>query len=135
MKTILKYDYFLQLTVLILSVSWLSVDLIFLKGYNFFWFYPLVGLTQLFSFIVRLFIPYKKTSLFILYGIIIMPVWIAIFLVLAFNLQEAVVSPMLLLMIAALFLSPPMAILYVLDCRAVYKRSIYRIQKFLNLVN
>ena len=136
MKTFFKIDAWLQMPLCIIALILLPVAL-FLNQKLITYIYLVTGLVQLCSFLIRLMLPYPKSKLYKLYGWLMMPVWIMLLL---FMLNTANVGwPLgllvLIYMVAALFFSPIIAIAYAQDCWSVYKASIYKIQKFLQLVN
>jgi len=136
MKRFFKIDYYVQAFTLI-SILILLPFIYTITPRYFLLLYFIAGMIQLFSYVLRLTMRYRKSILFKLYGWSILPVWAALFTGWYGYVQNSdfIICLCLFILIAALFYSPVMAILYVLDCRRVYKASVYRIQKFLQLVN
>jgi len=74
MKTFAKYDFYIQLLILIIGIiSIFTIDNSFIEGLSF---YFIVGISQLISYIMKLFFKGEKSVLFIVYGIFIIPIWI-----------------------------------------------------------
>lgn len=136
MKAFFKIDAWLQMPLSIIALILLPVA-VFLDQELLVYIYLITGLAQLCSFLIRLMLPYPKSTLFKLYGWLMMPVWIVLLLAMLNTPNPGWPLGMLVLlyMIAALFFSPLLAIAYALDCRSVYKASIYKIQRFLQFVN
>jgi hypothetical protein len=136
MKRFFKTDFYIQACTVICAVMLLPVVYLYASNYLLL-LYLAVGLIQLISYLIRLSMHYKKTPLFRLYGIFMIPVWLALLMgITALSLQsESLTTICLWVLLAALFFSPIMAIIYALDCRKVYKATHYKIQKFLHLVN
>ena len=81
MKIFFKIDFYLQVLIFIGMVSYLIFEYItanFLK--NLFYFYYIVGGFQIFSFFIRIFLKYKKSKSYKIYGILLIPVWITLLL-------------------------------------------------------
>ncbi|RQO32190.1 hypothetical protein DBR32_00825 [Taibaiella sp. KBW10] len=136
MKTFLKYDYYFQLFLLLAGIGLILTELLFTGLAYSGALYVFIGGAQLLSFLIRLCMPYKKSVHYIVYGFMILPVWLIIMLFLLDGINDGASRKLFLYcLIAALFYSPLMAISYIMDCRATYRRLTFRIQKFLNLSN
>lgn len=80
MKNFLKIDFFLQLycsilmLIIMFFISIFKYDLIyFMKSFVY------ISIIQLVSYIIRLFIKYKKTFFYYLYGVFVTPFWLYFF--------------------------------------------------------
>ncbi|HCA07736.1 hypothetical protein [Chryseobacterium sp.] len=111
MKTFVKIDFYSQLFFLgVGALAALSEGILF--------FYFIVGIPQLISFLIRLFLPIKKSVFYIIYGILIIPVWVSILSAYTdYNISQFL-DPILL---ASLFYSPVMAAIYIYDYNRVCK--------------
>jgi hypothetical protein len=120
MKTFAKNDFYIQFYILLTVIAFIILG-IFVLGYAAFLFYFVVGISQLISFIIKAFQKTKKSWMYIVYGIFIMPVWISWLIVLAFNSNNDVTNFFGCILIASIFYSPVLAIIYVYDCYKLYK--------------
>jgi len=118
MKTFLKYDYFIQLIILIVCIVGAVIHY---KDWKFIEFYYLVGGAQLISYLIRLFLKLKQSSEFRVYGLTIMPVWICLLLVDQKIYNELTMALMGIFLLLSLLYTPIMAILYVYDCYNTYE--------------
>ncbi|KAB1230916.1 hypothetical protein [Chryseobacterium viscerum] len=118
MKTFTKYDYFIQLIILIVCIVGAVMRY---KDWKFIEFYFVVGGVQLISYLIRLFLKLKQSSEFRVYGLTVMPVWICLLLVDQKIYNEFTMALMGIFLILALFYTPIMAILYVYDCYNTYE--------------
>lgn len=136
MRSFFKTDLYVQVFAIICALILLPVVYLYASNYLLL-LYISVGIIQLISYLIRLSMGYKKSTIFRLYGILMMPVWAALLIgITALSIQsESLTTICLWVLLAALFFSPIMAIIYALDCRKVYKATHYKIQKFLQLVN
>ncbi|PWN72236.1 hypothetical protein C1631_006455 [Chryseobacterium phosphatilyticum] len=118
MKEFVKYDYYLQLMIIITGtlISILEVERWGLMG-----FYFIVGIPQLISFLIRLFFLSKKSVAYIIYGVVIIPVWISLLVLYQFNPNKDISIFFGYILIGALLYSPVMAIMYVCDCYKIYE--------------
>ncbi|MDQ0595137.1 hypothetical protein QFZ37_003506 [Chryseobacterium ginsenosidimutans] len=119
MKTFAKNDYYIQFYILIAGLVSIIIGLEL--GYGIFLFYFVVGIPQLISFFIRAFQETKKSLRYIIYGFFIMPVWISWLAVLGFNNNNDVTNFFGYILVASVFYSPLLAILYVYDTYRVYK--------------
>lgn len=92
-----------------------------LGGYIFLLFYYVTGGAQLISFLIRLFLPIKKSVFYIIYGLLIVPVWISMLLIYSSDADYNISHALMPVLIAALFYSPVMAVVYIYDNYRVYK--------------
>ncbi|MNT05387.1 hypothetical protein D3C71_412330 [compost metagenome] len=136
MKSFFKTDLYVQVFNIICALILLPVVYLYASSYVLL-LYIAVGIIQLISYLIRLSMDYKKSTLFRLYGILMMPVWAALLMgITALSIKSGALAAICLwILFAALFLSPIMAIVYAVDCWKVYKAANYKIQKFLHLVN
>lgn len=118
MKTFIKYDYYIQVLFLIAGIN---ATLVEFQEWNILTFYFVVGIPQLISFLIRLFLKSKKSGRYIVYGIMIIPVWISLLLAVVCKGEEYVVNLAGPLMIYALFYSPILALVYIYDCYSQYE--------------
>ncbi|PXW16295.1 MULTISPECIES: hypothetical protein [Chryseobacterium] len=118
MKTFLKYDYFIQLIILIVCIVGAVMHY---KDWKFIEFYYGVGGAQLISYLIRLFFKLKQTSEFRVYGLTIMPVWICLLLVDQKIYNEFTMALIGIFLLLSLLYTPIMAILYVYDCYNSYE--------------
>ncbi len=116
MKTFFKYDYYLQITFLIAySIGFLINWLFNLVTNYLLYFYFIVGGIQLLSYLLRALMDYPKDWFYKVYGISILPVW-TILLLICIGLMkdmEIITEFCLMILVAALFYSPILALGYV----------------------
>ncbi|UKB81114.1 hypothetical protein [Chryseobacterium sp. MEBOG07] len=114
MKTFTKYDYYIQLFFIIIGPQAFIIG--GLSGFILFYF--IVGIPQLISFLIKLFLGTKKSVSYIMYGIVIVPVWIIVMILFTEkNLNDFFGYALM----AALLYSPVMAVVYVYDCYNTYE--------------
>lgn len=121
MKTSIKNDFYIQLLFLVIGLILVFLGIVVFENATVFLFYFVVGIPQLISFISRAFQKTKKSWLFIVYGIFIVPVWISWLIILAFNNNNDVTNFFGYILIASVFYSPVLAILYIIDCYKTYE--------------
>ncbi|SFT34338.1 hypothetical protein SAMN05421857_0210 [Chryseobacterium formosense] len=115
MKTFLKIDYYLQLTVffgyLVIGILYQLIENnLFSVWFNF---YFVVGGVQLVSYLLKVMIRFC-TDLFIkIYGILILPIWIYLLL----NKINFPLDLFSFIPVTGIFLSPIMAVAYLFYCR------------------
>ncbi|MCQ9638009.1 hypothetical protein MP478_01305 [Chryseobacterium sp. WG14] len=114
MKEFTKIDFYTQMFFLIIGpVAFIMGGL---SGLVLFYF--IVGIPQLISFLVKLFLGIKKSVWYITYGIVVIPFWITVMIL----FKEKILNDFFgYILIAALLYSPVMAGLYVYDCYKTYK--------------
>ncbi|WP_223605637.1 hypothetical protein [Chryseobacterium sp. OSA05B] len=113
MRTFVAIDFYIQLVMLMIGILLASF-----QGYAALLFYYVTGGTQLISFLIRLFLPVRKSVFYIIYGILIIPVWISILLTYTdYNISQFFYQ----VLFASLFYSPVMAVMYIYDYYSVYK--------------
>ncbi|WP_415328078.1 hypothetical protein [Chryseobacterium sp. MMS23-Vi53] len=117
MKTFAKNDFYIQLSLFIIGLITVFLGIVVFENAVVYLFYFIVGIPQLISFIIRAFQEIKKSWLYIVYGIFIIPVWISWLIILAFNNNNEVTN----VLIASIFYSPFLAIIYVYDTYEFYK--------------
>lgn len=119
MKTFLKIDYYLQLTVFLAYI-------VFGITYGFFndklfiiWiaFYFVVGGFQLVSYIIRIFTGSRNDLFIRFYGFMIVPIWI----VLLFDRLGITIDRLSFIPAYGLLTSPFLSITYLLYCREKFK--------------
>ncbi|MFY7844321.1 hypothetical protein [Chryseobacterium gambrini] len=121
MKTFVKNDFYIQLSFLVIGLILVFLGIVVFENATVFLSYFIVGIPQLISFISRAFQKTKKSWLFIVYGIFIVPVWISWLIILAFNNNNDVTNFFGYILIASVFYSPVLAILYIIDCYKTYE--------------
>ncbi|SFN03899.1 hypothetical protein SAMN05421594_0559 [Chryseobacterium oleae] len=116
MRTFVIIDFYIQLIMLMTGMILASFG-----GYNFLLFYYVTGSAQLISFLIRLFLPIKKSVFYIIYGILIIPVWVSILLKYASVANYDISQILMSVLFASLFYSPVMAVIYIYDYYRVYE--------------
>ena len=120
MKTFFKYDFYFQTIIFIAYiVGWFIIEHcdLFFENY-FLLFYHLIGGVQLLSYLIRFGLKYPKNLMYILYGILIIPVW----LIYLYNIQiERVDGLPYYILFSGFFYSPLLAISYIIYTYITYK--------------
>ncbi|MDW9382427.1 hypothetical protein [Chryseobacterium sp. JV558] len=114
MKTFAKYDYYIQLFFIIIG----PMTFIFGGLSGLILFYFIVGIPQLISFLIKLFLGTKKSLLYIAYSIVIIPVWIIVTML---YMEKHINDFFGYILMASLLYSPVMAAAYVYDCYNTYE--------------
>lgn len=125
MKTFFTIDFYVQIVIFFVMIIYLIVEYITTDFVNqIFYFYYIVGGFQILSFIVRLFLIYKKSKFYKTYGFLLIPVWIVFLLSVflpgknidlgLFN-QLGVIS--FLMLYIAFFYAPILSVLYIFEIR------------------
>lgn len=112
MKTFFKYDFYFQLLMLIAYLlGWIFIKLFNIDWENYFLlFYYAVGGAQLISYLLRLMMKYHKNWMYIIYGILIIPVWLILF----YEIQiEKVGGFYFYILFFSLAYSPVLALVYI----------------------
>lgn len=120
MKTSLKNQYYLQLFILIIGV--LSAIVGCFLGFGSMLFYFIVGIPQLISFLTRIFKKDKKSIIYIIYGIFILPVWIILLMIFCFRSEFINANFLGIILTISLICSPIMAVFYVYDAYKISKQ-------------
>lgn len=120
MKIFLKIDFYIQILFLIAGiVSIFIMTDSYVQGISFHFF---VGIPQLISYIVKLFFKIEKSPIFIIYGILILPIWIALLLLEIFKEYHYEVFNLFGgILIGGFLYSPILALLYIFDNYKMYK--------------
>jgi hypothetical protein len=119
MKTFIKYDFYFQILFLIIGIiSIFIMDDSYIQGILFYFF---VGIPQLISYIIKLFFKIEKSSIFIIYGVLILPVWISVLLLIIFESHYEVFNMVGGILIAGFLYSPILALLYIFDNYKLFK--------------
>ncbi|SFH91315.1 hypothetical protein [Halpernia frigidisoli] len=129
MKTFFKIDSIVQQSVFLIFIAYLIFNYFIIKHLEkIFYFYYFVGGFQLVSFLIRLFLKYKKSTFFKVYGYLIVPVWTILFSMILLQGKNIdlgefnkIAGLFFLLLYAAFFYSPILSIFYILDIKKVYK--------------
>jgi hypothetical protein len=117
MKTFAKYDFYIQLLILIIGIiSIFIMDNSSIGGLSF---HFIVGISQLISYIIKLFFKEEKSILFIIYGIFILPIWISLLLLILFKSQAY--NLLITIPFLGLFYSPVLALVYIFDTYKFYQ--------------
>ncbi|SHG52778.1 hypothetical protein SAMN05421866_0726 [Chryseobacterium oranimense] len=117
MKTFAKYDFYIQLLILIIGIiSIFTMDNSFIGGLSF---HFIVGISQLISYIIKLFFKEEKSILFIIYGVFIMPIWISLLLLVIFKSQAY--NLLLVIPFFGVYYSPILALVYIFDAYKFYQ--------------
>lgn len=117
MKKFVKYDLYVQLFFLIVGCL-----VTIIKGWDgWILFYFIVGIPQLISFFVKIFLKIRISSLFLIYGVTIVPVWISIVILKIVGSDYQVTGIPVCIVMMAFFYSPFMALLYVFESHNLYK--------------
>ncbi|RLJ33199.1 hypothetical protein CLU97_2675 [Chryseobacterium sp. 7] len=114
MKAFVKYDYYVQLFFIIIGPQ--AFTFAGLSGFVLFYF--IVGIPQLISFLIKLFLGKKKSVFYIAYGIVIIPIWI---IVTVLFIEKNINDFFGYILMASLLYSPVMAAAYVYDCYSTYE--------------
>lgn len=124
MKKFFVIDFWVQLFVFVLVTIYLLIEyFVFNKDNEWIYFYFIVGGFQLISFIIKSFSNYKKSILFKIYTITILPIWISLLFIFPLGNINSVAYVLLMILIFGLYISPFLSILYLLDCYLTYKYS------------
>lgn len=116
MKNFIKYDLFVQ-TFFLIAGCLVTI----IEGWEgWILFYFIVGIPQLISFLVKIFLKIKTSPLFLIYGIAILPVWISIVILKTIGIDYQVTDIPVCIIMMAFFYSPFMALLYVIESHNLY---------------
>lgn len=120
MKTFAKYDFYVQLLILITGIiSIFTMDNSFIEGVSF---YFIVGIPQMISYIIKALFLKEKSVLFIIYGIFIIPIWISLLLLILFQSQGIKAYELFIIIpFFGLFYSPVLALVYIFDSYKLYQ--------------
>jgi|GEM_PF-674441 len=123
MKTFFKIDVIVQQLVFGIMIFYLIFNYqqnTF--GGKIFYFYYAVGGFQLVSFLIRFLLNYKKSLIFKIYGFLLLPVWITLFLsgiLQGENINLGVLNKIAgifwFLLYASFFYAPVLSVLYIFD--------------------
>jgi hypothetical protein len=120
MKTFFKYDFYFQCIIFIAYIiGWLIIEHYDLISENYFLsFYHIIGGAQLLSYLIRFGLKYPKNLMYIVYGILIIPVW----LIYLYDIQiEKVGGIFFYILFSGFFYSPLLAISYIIYTYITYK--------------
>lgn len=129
MKKFLQIDFWVQLIVLIVTLSYIALNSIENNELNsyIYYFYFIVGISQFISFIIRLFLNYKKSFIFVAYGILVSPIWLILILFYLFKenmnnvLSDNLTTGILSFLIISLFYTPILSLIYIGEIFSTYK--------------
>lgn len=115
MKTFLKIDYYIQITVFFGYIIFALINSQLQNGFAqvWFYFYYVVGAFQLISYLTRIFLGFWKDLFIKIYGIMILPIWL-ILLLEKFYIN---IDPLFFILFYGLFTSFVMAFFYLFYCR------------------
>ncbi|MBT2622478.1 MULTISPECIES: hypothetical protein [Chryseobacterium] len=119
MEKWITYDYYIQLSCLIMGITAAFIG-VFL-GVGFILFYFIVGIPQLISFFIKALQQKKKSIVYIVYGIGIIPVWLSVAVVGLNPNDNDVTNFFGFILIAALIYSPVLAFLYTYETYKIYQ--------------
>lgn len=122
MEKWITYDYYIQLSCLIIGIIAAFVGIFF--GVGFMLFYFIVGIPQLISFLIKAFHQKKKSIVYIIYGIGIIPVWFSITII-GLNQDNDITNFFGFILIASLIYSPVLAFLYTYETYKIYQSLKY----------
>lgn len=120
MKIFFKYDFYFQCIIFIAYIiGWLIIEHYDLISENYFLsFYHIIGGAQLLSYLIRFGLKYPKNLMYIVYGILIIPVW----LIYLYDIQiERVGGIFFYILFSGFFYSPLLAISYIIYTYITYK--------------
>lgn len=118
MKEFTRNDYYIQVFLIIAGIV---ISIVGMNYWGFMAFYFVVGIPQLISFLIRLFIISGKSTGYIIYGIAIIPVWVSMLMITICKQNNDITNFFGYILIAALLYSPLMALLYVYDSYKIYQ--------------
>ena len=119
MKTFFKLDYYLQVFVFLATIIGILIFVLFKdKSEALFFFYFIVGGSQLLSFLVRLLLKYPKDLIYKLYGWFIMPIWIGF---LPAIIDISAISYLYTIVLLGAFYSPAFSLIYIVYCHKTSK--------------
>lgn len=129
MKKNFIIDFYVQLSVFIAVIIYLLIRyFVFNKSDDCTLFHFIVGGFQLLSYLIRIYFKYKKSIIFKVYGIFILPIWIILFFAVilqgvSIDLGELnqIAGVFLFYLFLSLFFSPFFALVYVYYCYSTYK--------------
>lgn len=119
MKNFAKNDYYIQFFFLIAGLFSAIIGSFFDFGIMLFYF--VVGIPQLISFTLRAFHNYKKSIIYIVYGIFILPVWISLLMIFGLNNEHLITNFFGTILIISLIYSPVLSVMYVYETYTFYK--------------
>lgn len=125
MKKFYILDFWIQLFTFIIIGGLVLISNTYKVTFeiNPIYFYFGVGGVQLFSFIIHLFIDYKKHILFKIYGCIIIPIWLSLIGFLFGNINS-ISEIFLIIALLGLYISPLLAVVYIYYCFKISKINI-----------
>lgn len=117
MKSFAKYDLYIQIFFIV--IGFIVTIIKGLDGWILFYF--IVGIPQLISFVIKIFLKIKISPLFLIYGIAILPVWISIVILKIIGTDHQLTDIFSCIIMMAFFYSPFMVLLYVFENHNLYK--------------
>ncbi|NML69213.1 hypothetical protein HHL23_05330 [Chryseobacterium sp. RP-3-3] len=109
MEKFARYDFYAQFAFFQIGIAALIFG-------HFSLFYLIVGIPQLISFITRILLKSKKSLIFIIYGLLILPSWISLLMITGVKPQDYEVSDIFGgILIISLVYSPILASFYLYD--------------------
>lgn len=115
MKTFLKIDYYVQITVFFGYILFALINSQLQNGFAQVWFkfYYVVGGFQLISYLTRIILGFWKDLFIKIYGIMILPIW----LVLLLEKCYITIDALFIIPFYGLLTSPVLAFFYLFYCR------------------
>lgn len=123
MKKFFVIDFWVQLSVFVAVIIYLLIKyFVFNNDNEWIYFYFIVGGFQLISYIIKSFSNYKKSILFKIYTITILPIWISLLFIFPLGNINSIAFILLMILIFGLYTSPILSIVYLLDCYSTCKK-------------
>lgn len=125
MKTFLKIDYYVQITVFFGYIIFALINSLLQNGFAQVWFkfYFVVGGFQLISYLLRIIVGCWTDLFMKVYGIMILPIW----LVLLLEKCYITIDALFIIPFYGLLTSPVMAFFYLLYCRDKSKNPLLKL--------
>lgn len=125
MKTFLKIDNYVQITVFFGYIIFALINSLLHNGFAQVWFkfYFVVGGFQLASYFIKIILGFWKDLFIKIYGIMILPIW----LVLLLEKCYITIDALFIIPFYGLLTSPVMAFFYLLYCRDKSKNPLLKL--------
>lgn len=125
MKTFLKIDHYVQITVFFGYIIFALINSLLHNGFDQVWFkfYFVVGGFQLASYFVKIILGFWKDLFIKIYGLMILPIW----LVLLLEKCYITIDALFIIPFYGLFTSPVMAFFYLSYCRDKSKNPLLKL--------
>ena len=114
MEKFLKIDFYIQLFAVLICVITLCIFSIIKENSDILaLYYLIIGGIQLLSFLIRIYLPYRKNIFFNVYGLSIIPIWLGM---LGVFLKIDLLAYLIWFGILGFFYAPFMSIFYIIYC-------------------